>query len=424
MKMQSKQTMSGCTRRRGPGFLAATLPAALLITMFSESRLCADTPTPNPHPLLTNTILLEPKTNIHAAYRSSISVSYQPQAFKKEPPVAGKVLRGILKFSDDTTNDVAFLWQRDAGKLFLDFNRNEDFTDDPAGVFSTALTRPLNSQMFTDVPLTLTTSAGRCTLPANLSFWDNGSHPTCAVDWRSLWQGKMTVAGDDWQVGIIPNIWSGPNGHRAISFEHQLLLRPWARRNEPVNLGGAGMDIVSLSSISQKLFFAGRGWQLSAPAFAPGSEFKPALKFAEQAVTLGDLKITGKFIRRLTMQGDDCLVVLDQPAETVKVPVGNYTSASVLLEQGGAQAFATDNRPQQGNHFTVTEKVPGTLSVGGPLTNSVAVTRHGQDLRMDYRLIGAAGQTYQLASQDRSHPPEFAIFKGDTKIASGSFEFG
>jgi len=29
-----------------------------------------------------------------------------------------------------------------------------------------------------------------------------------------------------------------------------------------------------------------------------------------------------------------------------------------------------------------------------------------------------------LANQDRSHPPEFAVFKDNKKIASGKFEFG
>ena len=41
-----------------------------------------------------------------------------------------------------------------------------------------------------------------------------------------------------------------------------------------------------------------------------------------------------------------------------------------------------------------------------------------------YRLIGAGDETYQLTDQNRSQPPEFAIYKDDKKIASGKFEFG
>jgi hypothetical protein len=29
-----------------------------------------------------------------------------------------------------------------------------------------------------------------------------------------------------------------------------------------------------------------------------------------------------------------------------------------------------------------------------------------------------------MVKQDRSHPPEFTIYQGDKKIASGKFEFG
>jgi hypothetical protein len=69
-------------------------------------------------------------------------------------------------------------------------------------------------------------------------------------------------------------------------------------------------------------------------------------------------------------------------------------------------------------------KTPAVLDAGGPLTNSVTASRHGQDLRLDYRLVGAGGETYQLVKQDRSQPPEFAIYRGDKRIASGKFEFG
>jgi hypothetical protein len=72
----------------------------------------------------------------------------------------------------------------------------------------------------------------------------------------------------------------------------------------------------------------------------------------------------------------------------------------------------------------VSGQTPATLDIGGPLTNSVAVARHGSDLTLNYQLLGAGGQRYQLASVNRQHPPEFAIFHGGKKIASGDFEFG
>ena len=70
------------------------------------------------------------------------------------------------------------------------------------------------------------------------------------------------------------------------------------------------------------------------------------------------------------------------------------------------------------------DKSPVGLNAGGPLTNTVTVSRHGRDLRLDYRLVGAGGATYQLADATRSEPPEFAVYKADRKVTSGKFAFG
>jgi hypothetical protein len=149
-----------------------------------------------------------------------------------------------------------------------------------------------------------------------------------------------------------------------------------------------------------------------------------ALRFTEQSVALGELKVTGKFIQRLVLPGGMYLVLLDQPAGIVKIPTGSYNQPIVRLEQNGTVAFCNPNQTPNSRRFSVDDKTPAVLNVGGPLTNSVNVSRHGEDLRLDYRLVGVGGETYQMANENRSHPPEFAIEKGDKQIASGKFEFG
>ena len=78
----------------------------------------------------------------------------------------------------------------------------------------------------------------------------------------------------------------------------------------------------------------------------------------------------------------------------------------------------------------ISERTPALLRVGGPLTNSVSVNRRGKILLLNYELVGAggvlvgAGGAYQLVNPDRLHPPEFVIYQGDKKVASGKFEFG
>jgi hypothetical protein len=369
----------------------------------------------------TITAALEYQETDYGVVNWSISLTTQTVPFKNEPAAAGKTVRGVLNFGDNPGNAIAFVWQRGDGKLFLDLNRNQDLTDDSAGVFSARGTKAGNYQSFAGIHLPLTTTQGRCQMLVDLDFYDYGARPNCSLSARCFWQGKVTLHGQDWQVGAIPSVWAEKNGGRNISLEHHLLLRPWEQHNQAFNNFNGSLETVPFS---QKLFFGGQAYQLDWLAAAPNGEVKPGLRFTEQSVTLGDLKITGQYIQRLVLPGETCQVVLDRPAATVKVPTGSYNQPDVRLEQGGTVAYLNFNRPPSGNRISVDGKTPAVLDVGGPLTNSVLASRHGQDLRLDYRLIGAGGATYQLAEQNRSHPPEFAVFKGGKKIASGNFEFG
>jgi hypothetical protein len=52
------------------------------------------------------------------------------------------------------------------------------------------------------------------------------------------------------------------------------------------------------------------------------------------------------------------------------------------------------------------------------------VQRRGHSLNLQYRLVGAGGETYQPLRQDPNEPPRFTIYRGEKEIASGKFEFG
>ncbi len=348
----------------------------------------------------------------------SLPVVTRSLPFAKEPAFAGKkVVRGTFQPGVGDSNSIAFAWDRAAGKLYLDLNHNQDLTDDPAGVFLALTAKTVYYQTFTNIHLLFNTASGRCRVLANITFYDYVSRPYCTLELRSFWQGKMTLQGHDWQAGIIPNVSSQSN-----SFENgQLLLRPWEKRSQPFS---ADDDSLVTVPFSRKLFFDGHAYQLDLAAGPQDGEARPALQFTEQSVALGELKITGKFIQRLVLSGGSQLVVLDQPAASVKIPTGNYVHPDILLEQNGIEAFCKPGQTQSRWRFSVDDKTPAVLHVGGPLTNSVIVSRHGKDLRLDYRLVGAGGEIYQLANQNRSQPPEFAAYKGDRKIASDKFAYG
>jgi hypothetical protein len=143
-------------------------------------------------------------------------------------------------------------------------------------------------------------------------------------------------------------------------------------------------------------------------------------------VELGEMEVAGQFIQRLVMPGGPYLVILDHPAGRVKVPLGSYAHPEILLAQNGAQATCKSYLYQSptGKWISVNSQRPALLAAGGPLTNSVIASRAGRDLRLSYQLVGVGGEMYQVVGPAAAQAPDFAVYKGNTKIASGKFEFG
>lgn len=346
----------------------------------------------------------------------ALTVTKRSSPFKKEPPLSrNDVIRGVLQLGGGASNEMAFAWERHAGKLCLDLNRNLDLTDDPAGVFSNGPGFGGSFQTFAGIHLPLKTPAGECLALVDLNF-NNYSVLMCSAALRSFWQGKVTLQGVEWQMGLLSNLF-GPE----TSLESgSVLLRPWTERDEPFSLYGGSLEAFPFS---QKLFVGNHAYQLRCAAEMQGSAAKVRVQFTEQEPRLGELKITGDFVQRVTLEGGPYLVVLDRPGAAVKVPVGGYGQAKVSLKKDGTEA-CLDARAYAGKgRITISEKAGAVLAVGGPLTNSVSLRREGRKLALNYQLLGAGG-AYQLVNQDRLHPPEFTVYQGEKKIASGKFQFG
>ena len=306
-------------------------------------------------------------------------------------------------------------------------------TADAAGVFTAEAAAPGNFESFKHVHLVLKTPLGKCRTQVNLNIYDYGqpSGPVCNLEQHSFWQGKMSLQGRDWQVGIVQN---GQAAAGALA-NGQLLLRPWENRNQPFN---ASDRLLAAVPLTRKVFLDGHAYQVDWSGPAENGEARPVLQFTEQTAALGELKITGQYIGRLVLTGgrnvlaggknilanEQYEVVLDQPAGTVKVPTGNYDQIDVRLEKNGALAYRDPQQSQSVARISVNDKTSLVLNVGGPLTNMVGANRHGQDLVMTYQVIGAGGEAYQLPGQDRTKPPKFAVYSGEKKIASGEFEYG
>jgi hypothetical protein len=384
--------------------------------------------------------------------------------FEKEPAAAaGPVVRGVLKFGGNPSNAIPFLWQGGAKKLFLDLNRNEDLTDDSAGVVTAQLlfsaTPSYLHQLFTNVSLSFPATSAGAPMLVDLCFClDSMRHPGepfCNAAVRSFWQGKVSRGGEEWQVGLLQNLSDQPG-----SFQRgQLLLRPWTERNQrfmaasekpedTLGLPWQGKNWMARASeafaFSPKVFFGGQACRLDWTAEPRGREETLALRLTDQPTALAELRITGSFIHRLVLTGEPYVVVLAQPPASVKLPPGRYHPYRVRLKQGKVEAYLDFGLPPSGKAnvveatsgaqmpvvspppperaVAVDEQRTAVLAVGGPLTNRVSATHRGQNLALAYRLIGSGGGEYRLWPDSR--PPQFTIARSGKRFASGKFEFG
>ena len=115
------------------------------------------------------------------------------------------------------------------------------------------------------------------------------------------------------------------------------------------------------------------------------------MAFKEQAPRLGELKITGTDLYRLILTAEpEMTVVFDQPAGTVKLPVGSYSLAQTWLRKGETELASAGVRK-----FSVEEQRPASVLAGGPLTNSIQVGSEGYNLLLNYALLGVGGRGYK-----------------------------
>jgi hypothetical protein len=350
---------------------------------------------------------------------SSVSPVMVPTPFAKEPATgAGRIVRGRLPFGGEAANAIPFLWSVADRKLYLDLNRNQDFTDDPAGVFTSAKLPGSNAQMFNSVALPWPTAAGERRMLVNLQLTDLRTRIYGFLQVRSLWLGRITLQGEDRQLGVVEN----PTRKPGPANRTHLLWRPWEGRDRPFTTADTSLDALPFVP---KLFVNRQAYELQATEVPAGD--KPGLRLQLTATQppLGELKFTGQLTQRLVLGGGTYLAVLDRPEGVVRVPSGSYAPPKVVVKSGANAA--TTNRifgPAAAKKFTVAPNVSTELKAGGPLQNTVAASRRGKNLYLKHDLVGAGGETYSLSNLPRSSPPTFAVFQDGRKIATGKFEFG
>lgn len=342
-----------------------------------------------------------------------VGIKLQPAPFQKEPALPGQnVVRGSLLWGPRVEQVMSFIWDKGRGRLFLDLNRNRDLTDDPKGIFDSASRE--GNQTFDNVHLVLPTATGD--RPARLQLQFNSyqaGNVSVYAGLCSYWQARVSLHGTDWHFGLVESLLE----NKFSAAPEYLLLRPWTERQRPFNLITSTPDFCGFTT---NVFFGNRAYGLDWRCYAQGNSAKYQVTFKEQAPRLGELHVTGAGVHRLILTtGRGLTALLDRPQGTVKLPVGSYSLDEIWLRQGETEVLRLN-----AGRVTVDEQRPANLVAGGPLTNSVGVRSQGDSLLLNYRLLGVDGGAYKFPRPDYKHPPEFAVFRGTNRLATGKFQYG
>lgn len=371
-------------------------------------------------------VVLEPVSVVHSVLSVSWAVKGHEGAFKKEPSSAegkapSKVRRGRFDLRIPGQSPIPFLWDYAGDRLYLDLNRNEDLTDDPDGVLKTIASRSISRDYrmatFTNVSLSFEAEGVRQSWLADLNLTEFRNDLNAFASVRTFWSGRAALAGGDWQVGVVN---TGP-ANPVSKGVGDLLLRPWDQRDKPFMVHDGLLHAFPVAK--GKLFVQTTAYDVKASYAGEGERLVCRLEFREERPALGELKITGEHIQRLLLRGESYTAVLDQPASSVRLPVGQYESYGIRLGNKEGVAYV-DRLNHTEAHVIVEAGKPSTLAAGGPLTNKVTVARRGDRLALSYRLVGVGGTAYTLGDQSRSQPPKFAVYKEGRQIASGDFQYG
>lgn len=133
----------------------------------------------------------------------------------------------------------------------------------------------------------------------------------------------------------------------------------------------------------------------------------------------GELKIGGTHIARLRLERDDGHTEnWAHLSGSVELPVGTYQVQQLSLydDYSCQQRSLVSLGP-----IVITEDEPAVLQAGGPLQQTVTIARRGRTLILGYGLQGIGGEQYTPRSAARA---KFSVYRGDTAIASGNFEYG
>jgi hypothetical protein len=332
-----------------------------------------------------------------SGFNLRLTAKERPSARETKGPDFGN--RMVSRGEIQGNSSFLFVWDKSQSNLYLDLNNNLDINE-PNEVFSNKSHE--NMHVYRQF--------GNMSVPYILNALIlSGRYYQFEV--LSGFQGDVELGGKLWRVTLADNL-DGVFGHG----DYFAIISADSNFKVPTD----GFD----NFAPEEVFLDCRNWVVSYEFATKDEQTYVRARFKETSKPTGKLKIEGQFIHYLTLKKDknSSMAVLERPEGEVVLPVGNYEIGQVYLDGGKAGLFELRDYPQ--GNLAIEENKSATLTIGGPLNNSVEVRRIGRVLQFNYKLKGIDGKIYKTIDTKDKKAPTFTIFRGDSEIGSGTFGFG
>ena len=181
------------------------------------------------------------------------------------------------------------------------------------------------------------------------------------------------------------------------------------------------MPLINNCPVPQTLFFSGHTFRLGCTFKSSPTGVVLEAALTEVELPMGNLNIEAGDSEHLRLRDGRKVVRLNDPSDTVSLPVGNYQVDDLVPDYGPNQLIRPKSVHYDKNVSIKSDKT-AFLCIGPPLRSTVEVSRDKNLLRLKYQLVGAGGEQYAYYNWEKC--PSFKIYKGPLRIAGGTFPFG
>jgi len=320
--------------------------------------------------------------------------------FEKEPDFGAKeTARGIIP----TVPPTSFIRNITDNELLLDLDHDRDFVTNLPITYKSIYD---GHMVFKDIQVN--TVRQGLTIPYTLTLY---TYEHVCSGWlivQSAWSGQFVLASRRWSMQVIDNLNGVYDSNDQISLSE-------------ITSDGKRLIWASRCNAAKRIVLAGHTYDLNCEFKDEQGSVLLNVAFTEVTSDLGTIRIEAQGVESLSLRNEQCLVLLNSSDVNAIVPEGDYHIDSCLLNYdpnlNGRPRFITDDRiiTVQSGHTT-------SLAVGTPLTSTITVSRHKNQLQLAYALQGLGGEKYQFYNW--KNKPSLDVYKGPIKIASRRFGFG